>query len=265
MTEPEQAAPVDVDAAHLALDAAITQLVQPSTEKVDRADGLIDSQVAQQRAEERATTAELQRRLAGHRAAGQQMQAHLVMRQLRDHRRRVVKRRTNGRATTAVVPSLLVQLRSEIGASSNTGAGGSAGPYRSIIAIPATELHAEIQRTTHAPRGALDLRPHVTRWAATTTDLVHAATKASAWVEQIRTLLNPPKRWHHPGACPDCGQATAHVVDTSGDLVRRPAIEFDRDRGRARCLRCPAHWDTEAQLHQLARVLVEQQHDLRIS
>lgn len=251
--------------ARLQLDVAVAQLVQPSTEKIARADGLLDDQVAAQRADQRAVDAELSSRHARYLRAGHHAQARRTLEQLSDHRRRVTAGRGSEAVTTAVVPCLLVQLRSEIGASSNTGAGGSAGPYRSPIALPATQLYAEIQRQTRAPVGALDLRPHVSRWAIDPHDLTDAAARAETWVEQIRTLLNPPKRWSHPGACPDCGHTTAHVLDPSGDTVRKPAIEFDRQHGRARCLRCPARWTTEAQLHNLARVLDQQHEQARTS
>lgn len=248
------------------LTAAVAALTEPTTHNLRRADPAADPHAARLNADDRAHDRELAARHAHYLRAGHHAQAARTLQALIDHRTRVIQRRQRAADTTAAEPSLLDQLRTEIGASNNTGAGGSAGPYRSIIAIPAAELLAAIQRHVGA-RPDDPLPSKVRHWADAAADAEQAAATAEQWAAKIRSLLNPPKRWHHPGACPDCGHRIAHVADDSGQEVRRPAIEFDRTRGRARCLRCPARWETEAQLRQLARVLIEQQehrHDHQI-
>ena len=267
MTEPDQPAPVDVDAAHLALDAAVAQLVQPSTERLDRADGQLDEHVAAQRAQDRAVERELEARHAKHLRARHAAQARRVLEQLSDHRRRVEERRGSDAvtATTGAVPSLLDQLRDAVQSSSSTGGAASAGAHRSPIGLAAAELLAHIEREV----GRGPIRQRVRLWAEqvrTWADeqpevLAHAAQLAEQWVATGRGILNPQRRLVAKGACPQCGRTTVHQPDDTGEVVRRPALELHVGSGTAsaRCIApgCGAHWPA-GMLQHLARVLEEQ-------
>lgn len=268
MTEPEQAAPVDVDAAHLALDAAVAQLVQPSTEKVDRADGQLDTHVAQQRADESAVEHELERRHAHYLRNRHAAQARRTLAQLIDHRRRVAAARTSHAVTASSghIPSLLDQLRDAVQSSSSTGGAASAGAHRSPIGLAPAELLAHIEREV-GHRYTCPLAADVRAWAAAVVryaaeapdQLARAAHLAEQWVATGRAILNPQRRLVAKGACPQCGRTTVHQPDDTGEVVRRPALElhFGDGRAGARCLACNEHWPA-GMLQHLARVLEEQ-------
>lgn len=236
--------PVSLDAA-LRLSVAVDQLTKPDTATLTRVDPLLDDQAGALAHADRLTSRRLRAEHEAHLEAARNTLARLVA-----HEQRVAAQR----ATTAALPCLLEQLRDAV-TSTGGGGGASAGVHRSPIGLAAVELLRTIQVEVRSHGELLvdDLR------AWTPGDVAAAADHAEAWVEAARTLLNPPRRWTHPGACPDCGARTATVTDDSGQLVRRPAIEFDRATARARCLRCPARWTTEGQLRQLARVLEQQQ------
>jgi hypothetical protein len=248
--------------AHTTLAHAVDQLCSPGRHRIARADPIVDDQAAQLLADDRATTAELTAAVQRWRDTRHRTRLARAQAALDDHARRVTARRARISAVTAVAytPPLLDQLRAEIAASSSGTGSGSASPYRSVIAIPAAELLAHIERTVgHHRRRRRPLVDDVRAWATNPPDLPAAATQAQRWAEQITTLLNPPKRWHHPGACPDCGHSVAYTPDDTGQTVRHPAIQFNRDQGTAQCLRCPARWTSPAALRNLARVLVQQQ------
>jgi len=261
MTLAEPAHPTDLDA-HTRLTHAVHDLCDPGEHDLMRADPVMDADAAALLAEDRRVDAELTARHQRYTRDGQHAQARRALAQLLDHRRRVTDRRAQVAAipTTAATPPLLDQLQSETASSGNRG-GGRAGPYRSIIAAAAVELLTHIQHATgHHP--GQQLTATVRAWAVDPTDITAAAQQAQGWADQIRNLLNPVKRWHHPAACPDCGHNIAHIPDDTGQMVRSPALEFDVATGRARCLCCPARWTTEAQLRALGKVLdAQNDHD----
>lgn len=271
MTEPDQPAPVDVDAAHLALDAAVAQLVQPSTERLDRADGQLDDHVAAQRADDRATERELELRHAGYLRAGHAAQARRTLEQLLDHRRRVAARRGSEAvtATAGVVPSLLDQLLASVGGSGGDNGAAGAGAHRAPIALAAAELIGHIQRTIRWGRLASgdkdphpDVRVQLRRWAARAPlwrdqhpeYLAVAAQHAEGWVASVRALLNPGKRTTITDPCPECRRTVAYVLDDEGQTVRRAALEVDLTHKIGRCHGCHSTWPPEF----LARLLQQQ-------
>ena len=249
-TPPSHLPATDDPTAALALQAAKDQLTRPEHVHLDRADPDRDDLAAQQLVQDRATDLELRCRHTAHLTAGRHAQATRTLTRLRDHRARL----SAATSATATTPSLLSQLRDAV--TSTQGAGNAArGARRAPIGLAAAELLHTVQRAIRSD-GA-DLAADVRAWAPA--DITAAATLAGAWVEQARVLLHPPRRWTHPGACPDCGHTTASVLDDTGQHVRRPALELDTVTGRARCLCCPARWTTIPQLRQLARVLEQQQ------
>lgn len=245
----------DLDA-HLRLTVAIDQLVQPGRQQLHRADPIADTLAAAQHADERQADHELTARHAHYLKAGYAAQATRTMTQLLDHRRRVTARReaVELTSTAAELPSLLKQLRDAVATSTNTGDGGNSktASHRQAIGLAAAELLHGIERTI----GRGDPTERARAWAAGDhTDADAAATLAESWVEQGRGILDPPRRWSHPGACPACGCSVAHAQDDTGEVVRRPALELDRAKGTVRCLRCSTRWTTEAQLRALERAI----------
>lgn len=259
MTTPEHHDPATLGAAQLRLDVAIAQLIQPSTEHIDRSAAAVDPGVRDVDTEHAQHSRDLRRQHARHLAAHRHAQARAVLARLIAHEHRARARRT----TQADLPSLLEQLHDAV-QSTQGGGGASVGPHRSPIGLAAAELIAAIQRTVRA-RGTDDLAAALRAWVAQTPHwrttcpdhLLAMAPVAEAWVTSARTLLNPSRRWTHPGACPNCGQATAHVPSDTGEIVRRPALELDRGTATARCLGCGTTWGPE-RLSLLAAVLEEQ-------
>lgn len=258
----------DLDA-RLRLDAAVRELTEPTIEKLDRDDPLVDSRAAQQTRDVRRQAAiddEYEQRLVARHAAllsrKHHPQARHVLAALIAHRQQRNDLDQQRAAHEAEVPSLLDQVREAVESSSGGGT-SSAGPNRSPIGLGAAELLHTIERYTAAPRD-IYLPAHVQAWAAArggvpgVDDVTPAAQHAEQWVEQARAILTPPKRWTHPGACPACGKTTAYVADETGQQVRRPALELNRADASARCLRCGATWKGEGQLRSLARVLEDE-------
>lgn len=223
------------------LQAAIDQLTQPTVVDLDR-DPVPGTDAWQQQRDDQALERNLYEQLATA-ANGQHLPlARDVLRDLE----LLERRRAARQAPTVTVPSLLQQLQDAVPGSGNTDHGApSAGSTRSPLALAALDLLTEIARTAgvRAGNGSPAFTDQLRAWAERAcgdeTQVVQAAVTAADWPDRARTLLDPPKRWTAPGACPDCGKNTAYVRQ-DGEVVRRPAIEFDRTSGTARCLRCPA-------------------------
>lgn len=256
MPDPE---PINDTAARLQLNAAVDQLTQPVVEQLHRADAIIDSAAAELARDDRAEEKDLTQRHARYLKAGHTAQAVRTLERLIDLRKRIAARVEKQRSTSAVIPALLDQLQAEV-ASSSSGLGEGAaavGPHRSVLAIAAVQILQAVEHHTGARRGP-HLGEGVRAWAEHA-EPAPAAALAEQWVTDIRELINPTKRYQRPGACPDCGHRFAHVHDSSGELVRTTAIEFDPGTKpgteRAHCRRCPAHWVGDTQLRQLGKAL----------
>jgi hypothetical protein len=135
------------------------------------------------------------------------------------------------------------------------------------VALDVLDLVHAMQAATRCRtlRGLSDALRAWTRasghWRTTDPDLLlWAATAAESWVSAARTLLNPPKRWSMAAACPQCETSVTYVQDSSGERVRRPALELDPTTQTARCLApgCGARWDSR-RLLLLAQMLEDQQ------
>lgn len=262
----------DLGMAHIRLDAAVQQLIQPTTEHVDRATAEHDPDVADLDAEHRRRTAELRGRHAALLRAGQRPQATRVLARLIAHEHQARARRTD----RAELPSLLDQLRAAVAGTGGSNGAPGAGAHRSPIALGAAQLLGDIERTIRWGLTATagrdphpDTRAQLRAWAGLAgwwrTDhpayLLAAAGWAETWVTDARALLNPPRRWSRPGMCPACKATIAHVRDETGELVRRPPLELDRTAVTVRCLACSTRWD-EDKLPLLAAVLEEQDREL---
>jgi hypothetical protein len=186
--------------------------------------------------------------------------------------------REDGTVTRHEGLSLLDQLRDEVANSSSRG-GRRRSSNSSPLAVDAldlwntigagmTELCSEFDAHSEAPGIEAGLRATVAA-AGGSTDLealLGLRAFLRAWVNSIRTLLDPPKRvplWGH--ACPVdvCGERTVWRVDESdGELKRAAALEAalaENTRGdlevtEVRCLACAEPWP-RAKLYFLARLL----------
>lgn len=243
------------------LQAAIDQLTQPTVVDLDR-DPLPGTDAWQQQRDDQDLLAD---HWASLRQAATVEDLPAVTADL-DVIRGVHRRQAARQTPTVTVPALLDQLQDAVHGSNNTDHGApSAGSARSPLALAALDLLTEINnvagiRTSPHPHRTEISSDILRAWCQQVcndeTQVVQAAVAAADWPDRIRTLLDPPKRWTAPGACPDCGKTTAYV-EQDGETVRRPTLEFDPAAGTARCLRCPARWEGEAQLRQLNKALTE--------
>jgi len=203
--------------------------------------------------EDEATAARLRAQHAAHLRAHRAPQASRVL-------ARLIRHETTRRARVsaeAVVPSLLAQLCDAVESSRGTGHRGAAGPHRSAIGLSAADLIGDIERVVGSgPRPTLHRR--VWRWVRVHDTDPSAAAALACWVERARDVVDPPRPVTVVGACPHCRRTVVHVLD-AGEWVRRPALQVDRDAGRARCIGpgCGATWD-QAHMPLLARVLEQQ-------
>jgi hypothetical protein len=85
-----------------------------------------------------------------------------------------------------------------------------------------------------------------------TTLLLDYSNQLEAWAAEITLLLTPQRKWSLPNPCPACGTTTIHRKDSSGELVRQPALQIGPDG--CHCARCKHTWGPQYFEH-LARVL----------
>lgn len=257
----DQPAIVDPATAALELQAAVDQLTKPSLHRLNRGEPAPGSDEWQQIADDKALEQASWNRLS----EAYRLRDTQVARQALDVVDLIARRRAARTVPTVELPSLLHQLQDAIPNGGDSGhSSPGTGAARSPLALTALDFVSEVASLTRfrGLAGSPFLAAHVDAWCAETCDdetqVVRAAELTSAWPERARAVLEPAKHWTMPGACPDCGNTTAYVVQ-DGDTVRRPALTLDTavQPPAARCLRCPARWVGEAQLHQLNRVLTE--------
>lgn len=186
--------------------------------------------------------------------------------------------REDGTVTRHKGLSLLDQLRDEVANSSNRG-GRRKSSNSSPIGVDALDLWNTIgagmtmlceEFDTHPEQPGLEagLRA-VVSVAGASTDLealLGLRGFLRAWVNSVRTLLDPPKRvplWGHSCPVEGCGEKTVWRVDDSdGELKRAAALEAvleENQRGElevveVRCLACAEPW-SRSKLYFLARLL----------
>jgi uncharacterized protein with PIN domain len=71
---------------------------------------------------------------------------------------------------------------------------------------------------------------------------IHQITEAvKSWADSIEQLLTDKPRLHLPAACPACNKKIVYRHDSSGELVRQPALQIGVDG--CQCQNCRAIWE----------------------
>jgi hypothetical protein len=142
--------------------------------------------------------------------------------------------RDDGTVVVVEGDSLLIQLADAAGSSSMSG-GGPAKSQPILINPDAVQLFAEIEAATAewCDEPTVEQRIRVGanlagQWTAAA-DILWVTTRLRRWVQQIRELFNPPKRWHLAAPCPACGKRMAwRKDDTTGETVQSPALDLQQ-------------------------------------
>lgn len=178
--------------------------------------------------------------------------------------------RDNGHGEILMLDSLYTQLRDSTGGQ-NVSEKGDSRQGRAPVWFDAVDLlksidvtvavwHPEMPSTALVDRRlrpdtvcrleALDAatyRPQdtdkVTRWSNT----------AWSWVGHIKGLLDPQSVKHISAPCPACGRSTVYKRDSSGQVVRQPALQLVTAQG-CTCLACKSYWSPDRYLF-LCRLL----------
>ena len=187
---------------------------------------------------------------------------HALVRQLTQ--RRVVKVIRDDRSVTEHdAPSLLDELRGEIGVGGDRNGGGAGVPGSRMPLSPgvADTLAAIEQRV-------MQLQAMVVRAEGPTVEgrLHEIDSVVGAWADaysvawiagEIRQLVSwidgtitPTRRITIRSACPACSAVRVEQTDDLGETVRAPALSAD-DRNGASCAGCGKRWAAE----ELARLI----------
>ncbi|WP_396921645.1 hypothetical protein [Mycolicibacterium sp.] len=90
-------------------------------------------------------------------------------------------------------------------------------------------------------------------WRPQDTTLVESiAAEIEAWATEIRSLLDPVKRWTLPNPCPACDTAIVYRRNSANETVRQPALQIGPNG--CVCQNCHHTWAPEYFQH-LAQVL----------
>lgn len=243
------------------LQVAVDQLTKPTLHRLNRAEPVPGSDEHQQIVDDRDLEQASWNRLSEAYRLRDTSIAYAALETID-----LIERRRRARTVPTVeVPPLLRQLQDAIPNGSDSGhSSGGTGAARSPLALSALDFVTAVAEATgfRGPASSPTLGAHLTSWCSKACDdetqVLGAAEVAVGWPDRARAVLDPENHWTIPGACPDCGNTTAYVVQ-DGDTVRRPTLNLDTSATpqRARCLRCPARWVGESQLQQLNRVLAE--------
>lgn len=188
---------------------------------------------------------------------------HALVRQLT--RRRVVKVIRDDRSVTEYdAPSLLDELRGELGVGGDRNNTGASGPGSRMPLSPGVaDTLAMIERRV------MQLQAMVVRADGPTVEgrLQEIESVVGGWADaysvawiagEIRQLVSwidgtiaPTRRITIRSACPVCCAVRVEQIDELGETVRAPALSAD-DRNGASCAGCGTRWSAE----ELARLIV---------
>ena len=160
------------------------------------------------------------------------------------------------------IPSRYLSLMDSVaGEQVNTGGGGGS-KSRPPMWTDAFDLLHEIDQACEVWQPAYTGTPPTVgrlhwiaqrRWRPQDSRQIEQIARAVAeWAASIDALLDPPRRWTLPSACPSCNTAVVYRKDNAGESVRQPALHIDTQG--CTCLRCKAHWPPERFVF-LARVI----------
>jgi hypothetical protein len=169
----------------------------------------------------------------------------------------------DGKTTTVTADPLLKQLDESIRSSLGAGsAGGRLAFEGAILNMAALFTAMKISSQIGDWCRLVDVRPvkdssnDLRAWyvASLSRDISEGSRKVQVkqlekWAGQIRALLDPPKEWDLPDACPLCG-ATEWWDSKTGTKFLRPLIVQYRatgadmiQRAKGLCRACEAVWD----------------------
>jgi hypothetical protein len=74
-----------------------------------------------------------------------------------------------------------------------------------------------------------------------------------SWADNIETLLTDKPKWTLPAACPQCNKKTVYRHDSSGELVRQPALQIGTMG--CQCQNCRAGWSPDQFVFLATRLL----------
>ena len=184
-----------------------------------------------------------------------------------------VKVLTDDGHTWATEDPLLVQLQEAVSSSLSSGSGSGGAPWtRNVLDSDALHQAAIITSTigdwcriagaTVTRDPVQDLRAWYAKRLSTRDPEAFYMGVLQAWVSTIRTLVNPPKTIPIKGACPVCKADT--YVNDGGETIRhplawsyRPDTDNMRQTARAMCRACPAVWQGDEAMEELADELKE--------
>lgn len=203
---------------------------------------------------------------------------HRVLTELRDKLRRdgrlLVEESTleiehdDGHRSLCRGESLIDQLQAAIARDVDSEIGKvrrSKGTVPAVISLAAFDVMSDMDKVTRAWHPS---RTVAGRISATVSQLCtqsveeiprmrYVSRYLDSWVTLIGELLEPPKRMHIVGACPECGETTVRQYNPQDrEYVISPALQITRDStGQAcECLGCGAVWP-ESHFLLLAQVL----------
>lgn len=160
--------------------------------------------------------------------------------------------RDDGTTTRAFGQPLYRQLRDYIAGAQGTGNGSHARSMPPVV-IDAVDLCDQIDRTTRQWTGTLAYPDTIARLTAledhkwtpqAVQELRDMTADLTWWASRARELLDPPRRWTIPAACPECETATVYRPDSAGETVRQPALQIGMHG--CSCLHCRTFWPPES-------------------
>ncbi|CAN5145315.1 hypothetical protein BH11ACT6_BH11ACT6_34700 [soil metagenome] len=149
-------------------------------------------------------------------------------------------------------PALYDQLHGAVfGTQTNAGTGGgskSRPPFwvdaydkiKEIDVIVHTEFRAVRGGNTESQLRSLAGQ----NWTGADMPAVRRMTRIiNAWADEIDALVNHETvRYLRDTECPACRTKTIQKRDSSGEIVRSPALKIDTENG-AMCQNCTTHWE----------------------
>lgn len=165
---------------------------------------------------------------------------------------------------TIYIPSLYQQLTEAVPGSflgRTTGTPRSQPPLWLDAADLLNQIDTTVRKWQPAGDAASKLPPTIRRlqlinqrtWRPQDTDTItHQTHQIQQWAIRIATLFAENHTKHITAPCPACGKTTIHKRDSTGELIRQPALQIGVHG--CECMACHQIWGPQLFMH-LARVL----------